>query len=755
MPPTASIPPEAIAVLQTFLDAGLKNDLPTMRTCLNRASLESGQFDGSSPQGVRYVLGDASMEGENVLVAVSAFPVDAPPGAPPAMQLSCLLVQEEGQWKFDLATTTQRMFSGGLEAALSQTAEALGTAMQGITETLGATMAQAFGESDSGAKPVDWLAAPLEILPEELLPLAEFTDIPKVAAALSGAARSPVLAMGAIKDLLYSLNSDERDVLVNWFDNQLFEGFGSIFSLLNTRMPFTNRLRAFRIEPAKYTDQRLLILDGSDLVYRMYLNTTDGYYSDEYFADLLPGVLAGLPPVIDATVVGHRLIHTDEEEANLDLYKDRVVPRYMRRICELLGKNITLKAQWEDIYNPREDTRQLYRWGLNRIYGAIALACRDAQRHEQLVKELTTIDLIFGSDVSQRFAHFKDGTLTVSIYYYSGEAGCFYERDLDRVLAGEEIRFVDPNPEPEGSEESGDKKDAEETAAEENAPAQSDAEKAQSLNDENFRSAVTSLKPNEPTWAMQLQMVFQRPIALILNFDSLGGKYELIQPFIHQGLTGTLEALTQIAFDPACKALAEVLREVHISGVAADRPVILRLAEGALAVAVPLQAGDARPPTPAILTALRALATQNPMQPLSIGVDAAPGTSQFLVFHPKEEKAASVDAAVPPFTGDPYAAATRFVADLEAAMREADLWPGPKPAGEIEVKGAFGCENMPFEHWLAWVLIARVQEIINDHAAFPGGSSLAPYAVKALDGANSSKIIQLLAAFDDMVNGLA
>jgi hypothetical protein len=229
-----AVPPEALDVLRSFLDAGLRRDEPAMRACLTKKTLEAGQFDGSSPQGVRYVFGAAAMEGEAAVVPVRAFALEGPaegdPAAVPVMEMPCVMVQEEGQWKFDLVATTERMFSGGLETAMSDTVAALGTAMEGITQQLGDVMREAFGGSSSGDEKKDaphWLDAPLDIAPEELLPLPVFVPLPKVAAALSDACGSPVEALAAMNDLMRIFEADQRETLFTWFNEQLFEGFGA------------------------------------------------------------------------------------------------------------------------------------------------------------------------------------------------------------------------------------------------------------------------------------------------------------------------------------------------------------------------------------------------------------------------------------------------------------------------------------------------------------------------------------------------
>src|SRR4051812_27130346 len=88
-----------VTVLHAFLDAGLRRDQPAMRACLSKNTLASGQFDGSSPEGVTFSLADAHTENGVTIVPMKAFPIAAPQGSPPAMEMQCVMIQEQGRWK--------------------------------------------------------------------------------------------------------------------------------------------------------------------------------------------------------------------------------------------------------------------------------------------------------------------------------------------------------------------------------------------------------------------------------------------------------------------------------------------------------------------------------------------------------------------------------------------------------------------------------------------------------------------------------
>lgn len=141
---SASVPPEAIQVLSAFLDAAQRRDEEGMKRCLNRRTIESGQFRNSGPENVRFVFGDAFMEGEQAVVPVKAYLIDGPADAPPAMEMACLIVKEDGAWKFDLAGTVDRMLGGDLGKAVEQ----MTTAMEGVGKAISEAMGSAFGEAE-------------------------------------------------------------------------------------------------------------------------------------------------------------------------------------------------------------------------------------------------------------------------------------------------------------------------------------------------------------------------------------------------------------------------------------------------------------------------------------------------------------------------------------------------------------------------------------------------------------------------------
>ncbi|MCG3177939.1 MAG: hypothetical protein BIFFINMI_00262 [Phycisphaerae bacterium] len=135
---------DAARVLQTFLDAGMRHDEETMKACVTRGTLESGNMKAdASPEGATCTMGRPQPDGEGFLIPVALYQPDTPPGGPPMMELPCLMVREEGQWKFDLGASMERLLGGSLE----QIAGAMAGAMEGIGQAIADGFREAFGPS--------------------------------------------------------------------------------------------------------------------------------------------------------------------------------------------------------------------------------------------------------------------------------------------------------------------------------------------------------------------------------------------------------------------------------------------------------------------------------------------------------------------------------------------------------------------------------------------------------------------------------
>ena len=431
---------DAGAVLRRFLDASASRDIEAMKGCLTRKSVESGQFH-NAPEGVRFEMGEPVEEGELVVIPVEGIPTDPNAPAAAAMTLPCVMVIEEGVWRFDLLQTMDRLFGGSMQQAVEQVASAMSQAVEGVGQALAEGLRSAFGENEGDAEPIpDWNAAPDDYAPEEIYELPEMIALPKTEAAISAAIGSPVEVRVAMKEIMAKVGSDDFALMTNWMDDSLFAGYADIFNAINEYLPLTNRLRAMRIEAADWHDHRMVALDGSDVVFRLHFTNSDGYYSDDWVAGTLPGVLAGLPERIDARAAGRRLLPQKDEPVNPEVYRERTVPRYMRRISSLLGRAIRYEFDWSQSYDEAYTARALSWWGLNRVWGGLARACLDADLHQKLRETLHTVRIGLGSGTYERGARFEDGVFDVVIDQHHGEAASIYECDMAFVLSGGVLR---------------------------------------------------------------------------------------------------------------------------------------------------------------------------------------------------------------------------------------------------------------------------------------------------------------------------
>jgi uncharacterized protein YqcC (DUF446 family) len=146
-----AVPAEAVQVLTSFLAAADRKDEAGMKACLSRKTLESGTFNNAGPEDMNLVMGEATLEGDMVVIPLRGTPKGAPADAPAVMELPCLIVKEDGQWKFDLSSSVDRMMGGSLQNIVETLGTAMAGAMEGIGKAMSEGLSQAFGESAPAA----------------------------------------------------------------------------------------------------------------------------------------------------------------------------------------------------------------------------------------------------------------------------------------------------------------------------------------------------------------------------------------------------------------------------------------------------------------------------------------------------------------------------------------------------------------------------------------------------------------------------
>ncbi|MEA2573489.1 MAG: hypothetical protein QOH93_787 [Chloroflexia bacterium] len=100
-----------------------------------------------------------------------------------------------------------------------------------------------------------------------------------------------------------------------------------------------------------------------------------------------------------------------------------------------------------------------------------------------------------------------------------------------------------------------------------------------------------------------------------------------------------------------------------------------------------------------------------------------------------------------------YETALSKIDAIEAEMKSAGMWsPKPPPPEAFDFHTAFAMDTMPFAHWLQFVFIPRVREIIATQSDFPSRSEVGSQAIREFDGDNeASGLVPLLIDFDRFI----
>lgn len=454
---------QATRVLEAFVEANGRQDADAMVACLTRSTIEAGGFSGPTPPNVQFRMGEGQVTDAGVVIPMHVMPV-GDPDAPVLDTLQCVMVEEDGAWKFDLlATISPKMAQ--VEAAMDAAMGALGEAMGGAMEAMGDTMSAAFGDGGSANAsafgghelvPSTYDSASLLPRSDEWIDLPPLRPLPALTAGVSEACAGVIAREIPVRCDLASLlglfGSDDESTLLNWLDTDFCPGLAAAVELATRVVPTqTTRLRAIRIEASGEWMERCLVLDGPDLVYRVDLRNPDGWYTGDELAQHIPGVLAALPEDWDQYPDIAGILPPNSHQPSLDLYRDVVAPRLMRRISSLVGAPLALDLDWEVAASDDQTTRGLWSWGLNRILGAVALAYPQAGDRPP-EGWLHTIRIGFSPFESDRRASSTDGLLDMVIAPRYGEKACLTEQQLCNVLCGETFAQATESPTDEAAE---------------------------------------------------------------------------------------------------------------------------------------------------------------------------------------------------------------------------------------------------------------------------------------------------------------
>jgi dTDP-4-dehydrorhamnose 3,5-epimerase len=99
-----------------------------------------------------------------------------------------------------------------------------------------------------------------------------------------------------------------------------------------------------------------------------------------------------------------------------------------------------------------------------------------------------------------------------------------------------------------------------------------------------------------------------------------------------------------------------------------------------------------------------------------------------------------------------YQKLSEHLQQLEAKLRRLNLWSADIPDAEAFKSTAPFCyDSMPFEHWLQWVFIPLLQNIVENEAPFPENCAIAPMgevAWREIPAADIADLIRLLGDID-------
>jgi uncharacterized protein YqcC (DUF446 family) len=97
-----------------------------------------------------------------------------------------------------------------------------------------------------------------------------------------------------------------------------------------------------------------------------------------------------------------------------------------------------------------------------------------------------------------------------------------------------------------------------------------------------------------------------------------------------------------------------------------------------------------------------------------------------------------------------YSEHSKKLAEIEAELRRLGFLVGDVTVAR-PVTSAFGLEDMPFEHWLAYVFLPRAREAIAARS-LPASSSVGTMALRNFDGySDADKLVRLLCEFDALI----
>lgn len=92
--------------------------------------------------------------------------------------------------------------------------------------------------------------------------------------------------------------------------------------------------------------------------------------------------------------------------------------------------------------------------------------------------------------------------------------------------------------------------------------------------------------------------------------------------------------------------------------------------------------------------------------------------------------------------------------DLEYELRLAHLWSQQPPSADAMASTEPFCvDTMPFPHWLQYIFIPRMHQLLVSHAPLPAHCEITSMAETVWsDTPHAAAVIQVLRTFDEQIN---
>ncbi len=103
---------------------------------------------------------------------------------------------------------------------------------------------------------------------------------------------------------------------------------------------------------------------------------------------------------------------------------------------------------------------------------------------------------------------------------------------------------------------------------------------------------------------------------------------------------------------------------------------------------------------------------------------------------------------------DKYSLIDNKATEIENELKRINRWESLELSPQkFENMGAFGSNTMTLEQWIQFVLLQRIQQVIESKGQFPSQSQVGTYAVRNFDGdPDADNLVRLLNELDDLIN---